>query len=91
MEIKDQLEVYERACLAYANHRRTDDPLGCDRAAMAAAFLTIMRAFDVQIVSVTYEEGGEWKPANKQHRPGPIHAFKCTNGRIWDIWNGWRT
>lgn len=91
MEIKDQLDVYEQACLAYAREARAMRDGECDRRAMTGAFLTIRAAFEPRIAFVTYEEGGEWKPAGGQHRPGPIHAFKCDDGRIWDVWNGWRT
>lgn len=91
MRVEKQLDVYEQACTAYARNRRTDDPLGCDRAAMVAAFLTIKSAFEPQISFVLYEEGGEWRPVGKQFCPGPILAFKCSDGRIWDVHNGWRT
>jgi hypothetical protein len=90
MSVQRVLEVYEDACLAYARNRKTDDPLGCDRGAMVAAFLTIKAALEPNITFLLYEEGGEWKPFGKQFRPGPIVAFKCSDGRIWDIHNGWR-
>lgn len=51
-EIKRDMAIYEVACLAYARNRRTDDPLGCDRAAMAAAFLTIRHGLTTEPAQV---------------------------------------
>lgn len=92
MDVRAQLDVYEKACLAYARQAREMRPGECDRQAMVGAFLTIKAAFEPQITHVIYNEGEVWIPHEPgKRRQGPIHAFKCEDGRIWDVHNGWRT